>query len=370
MGSTTTGATTADASTSAPTSTTESATTGTDTDFVPGEPLDPAPDLQWTYLEIPGAVCRDGSPAGFAYRLNAASDDLVIYFEGGGACYNNATCVTNPAMVGEGSKGGRSTGLFDVTDERNPLRTYNWVYIPYCTGDVFAGTRPDGDVFDGPQDQQFVGYLNVGLFLQRIVPTFSSASQVVVTGESAGGFGASINYHRIARLFIAGGSQVTLIDDSGPAMDDAYMPACLQQQWRDVWGMDGAFPADCEACFGSDGGGLVNYYGYLVDTFPGQRFGLISATRDEVIRSFFGFGLNDCRSLLPAYPAAQFEEGLYDVIDNWIAVAPTAWGAFAVDSDMHTWLSGSYYTVEVDGLPLYGWVDAMINGTPTIVDPR
>jgi hypothetical protein len=359
-----------------PGSTTEGSTTdatGTDTDpFMPGEPLDPAPNLQWTYVEIPGAQCRNGSQAGFAYRLNSASDNLAIYFEGGGACFNNFTCLANPDSVGNGSKDGRDTGILDADDARNPLRDYNWVYVPYCTGDVFAGTRANANVANGPQNQQFVGYLNTELFLQRIVPTFEGATQVVVTGESAGGFGAALNYHRIARLFISRGSKVALLDDSGPAMDDPYMTPCLQQQWRDLWGLDAALPADCAGCFASNGGGLVNYLDYLVDTFPNERMGLVSASRDTVIRTFFAYGLNNCNAgLIPSYPADQFEEGLYDLVDNWLAVAPQNWGAYVVSSTSHTWIGGGgFYTTEVDGVPLYQWVDDLLNASPAVVDPR
>lgn len=50
-----------------------------------------------------------------------------------------------------------------------------------------------------------------------------------------------------------------MIDDSGSPMADAYMPACLQQHWRDSWGISETFLASCgDACNGHvDGGGNV-----------------------------------------------------------------------------------------------------------------
>src|SRR5689334_18496513 len=73
-------------------------------------------------------------------------------------------------------------------------------------------------------NQSFVGYTNIGHYLQRLVPTFSSATQVVLTGTSAGAFGAFLNYHRVAQAFCP--KPTVLIDDSGPVMSDTYLAPC------------------------------------------------------------------------------------------------------------------------------------------------
>ncbi|NUO54074.1 MAG: hypothetical protein HOV80_34950, partial [Polyangiaceae bacterium] len=160
----------------------------------------------WTWVDVPDALCRDGSPTGFGVRLNPDSDRLFIYFEGGGACFNSMSCGVNPSSYGElnfsgFANGGGQGGIFDADNEANPLRDWNVVYIPYCTGDVHAGDATDVDVpgFNAPQGQSFVGYRNVGLYLKRIVPTFPDVSKVLVTGSSAGGFGATYNFDRIAQ---------------------------------------------------------------------------------------------------------------------------------------------------------------------------
>eukprot|EP01060_Flectonema_neradi_P033917 TRINITY_DN5808_c0_g1_i7.p2 TRINITY_DN5808_c0_g1~~TRINITY_DN5808_c0_g1_i7.p2 ORF type:complete len:138 (+),score=15.93 TRINITY_DN5808_c0_g1_i7:37-450(+) len=48
-----------------------------------------------------GAVCLDGSPAGYYYR-NGASDMLQIHLEGGGWCYDEEDCFER-AHGGTGS---------------------------------------------------------------------------------------------------------------------------------------------------------------------------------------------------------------------------------------------------------------------------
>ena len=44
----------------------------------------------WSYVEVPGTKCLDGDTAGYGIRVRPGSDKLMIYFEGGGACFNDA----------------------------------------------------------------------------------------------------------------------------------------------------------------------------------------------------------------------------------------------------------------------------------------
>ena len=223
-----------------------------------GEPLPEADDGEWNWIAFPEAKCRDGSETGIGVRYGSAPG-LVVFFEGGGACFNALTCGANPANYNAGqfagwAGGAGNEGIFATDNPDNPVADWSYIYVPYCTGDVHAGARPDGTLPDNPTPQQFVGYLNVGHFLQRVVPTFlGDVDHVLVTGVSAGGFGAAFNYDRIADAFP--GEKVTLLDDSGPPMSDDFMATCLQKKWRDAWGLDDSMPADCTDCFPADGGG-------------------------------------------------------------------------------------------------------------------
>jgi hypothetical protein len=241
---------------------------------------------------------------------------------------------------------------------------HNFVYFPYCTGDVFFGNKPNGDVPGGPQDQMFVGHDNVLLALERIVDTFPDTANVVVTGESGGGFGAASNYDTYAPFFP--NNDVVVIDDSGPIFRDQYLAPCLQQQWRDVWGVDASLPQDCAECFGPDGGGLANYLTYIQGKYPNAPKGLISSHADSTISSFFGFGANDCQALFPSFP--NFQEALYDLRDN-VLVGPD-FGTYFKTGSTHTYLSKpDYYTLEVNNVLLVDWVTDVIAGDMTHVAP-
>ena len=333
-----------------------------DGDPEPPEPLDPLPEFpagEWNYIELEGMFCRDGSPAGFGIRYaDNPTDQLGIFFEGGGACFNGFTCLANPSSADPGAfDPGPFGGVFDDQNPDNPLMDFNWIYFPYCTGDAFFGTNPDSDVPGGPSGQMFVGHTNTLIALDRIADTWPEATDVVATGVSGGGFGAAANYHAISTFFPD--NDVVLIDDSGPIFRDQYLAPCLQQQWRDIWGITGALPDDCPECTGQDGGGLANFYDYVTDLYPNAPKGLISSHADNVISLFFGYGNNNCNVLFPSFP--NFEEALYDLRDTKMATPDTA--VYYKTGQTHTYLQGGdYYNLSVNGTLLSDWVTDLING--------
>lgn len=337
-----------------------------------GEPLPPGDDGTWMWVDFPDAKCRDGSSTGIGVRYGAG-DGLVFYFEGGGACFNATTCGLNPSSFGEADlgafTGGGGTQNFFSTDPENPVADWTFIYIGYCTGDVHAGARPDGTLPDFPAPQQFVGYTNVGHYLDRVVPTFlGNTTKVLVSGQSAGGFGAAFNYDRIADAFP--GAAVSLLDDSGPPLNDDVMAPCLQKQWRDAWGLDLTMPADCTECFPPDGGGIINLATYLGEKHKDQHLVLLSSLADTTIRFFFGFGANDCNALFPNTDPDDFAAGLVDLRDNHLQSPPGVWGTYYIDSDQHTWLgSPGYFTQQVDGVKIVDWVRALTEGSVSHVAP-
>lgn len=369
-----TGAATTNTPTTGEDPTTGDGTTGDDPSPWDGEPLPAADDGVWTWVDFPEAQCRDGSSTGIGVRYGSGTG-VAIYFEGGGACFNTFTCGANPSSYDSDKfdqfvQSAGNGGIYDSSKPENPLADWTFVYVPYCTGDVHAGARPDGTIDGVAGTQQFVGYLNVAKFLERIVPTFiDSADHVLVTGQSAGGFGAAFNYDRIADAFP--GKKVTLLDDSGPPMSDAFMVPCLQQMWRDAWNLDDILPVDCANCFPDNGGGLVNLGRYLAEKHVSQKFGLISSVGDNTIRFFFGFGNDDCTAVLPSTTVERFTMGLVDLRDNWLNKPADTWGTFYLAGEQHTWIGGDSYYSATSGanIKLLDWVTDLLDGTVASIEP-
>jgi len=334
------------------------------------KPID-APPGKWTWINVDGAKCRDGSATGFGIRSQTGSDKLMIYLEGGGACFNGSTCGINPGSFGSGAFGAwqgsvGNSGIFDTGNSENPVKDWNMIYVPYCSGDVHAGNASSADVPGAlsPKNQEFVGYANIYLYLKRIIPTFPGLTKVLLTGISAGGVGAAYNYDRVAQAFCP--TPVILVDDSGPPMADDYLAPCLQSRWRDLWNFPQTLPADCPQCTGADGGGIVNYVDFIGNKYPKARLGLISSTRDSVISLFFGYGKNDCQNIdgiSSPIDGNVYAMGLDDLRKNHMK-NPGQWGTYYVDSTTHTYLLSGMYSTTVQGKKMSSWLSDVINDGP------
>ncbi len=324
-----------------------------------------APDNTWTYMDIADTKCRDGSTAGLAVSLNSKSDKVMIFLQGGGACFDSLTCLANPANAA-GQKAAVTTGIFDRTNAANPVKDWNYVFIPYCTGDTFMGTNDNGMVTGVTGVQHFMGRPNMEKFLNRIVPTFPKATQVLLTGISAGGFGAASNSYLVQRAF--GSTPVTMLDDSGPPMSSKYIPACLQDKWRTTWGLDNSILADCGTACPNHSDYTLDYTKFvlkLADSRGGTvKSGLLDSNDDGIITAFYGYGQNNCTgSLSTPVPAAQYDAGLLDFRATVTALTPN-FGTYYPAGTVHTWLaSATLYTEAEGGTKLIDWVTAIVNGT-------
>lgn len=338
---------------------------GTDTYVMPtGEPIQ-AEALKWTWVPFDGAKCRDGSTAGIAVSPNPDSDKLMIFFEGGGACYNALTCATNPSNYDSSGVSGITGGVLDRTQAENPVKDWNMVYVPFCSGDVFGGGAQDVTVDGVTGPQQFMGFKNTELFLDRIVPTFPHMKQVLDTGVSAGGFGSAVSAELLQRKFPPG-TDIVLIDDSGPGMSSDYVPKCLQHNWRTLWNFDHTFLEECGADCPDHDDYSIDWSFHLATKYPSSRGALISSSADPVITIFFGFGANNCTSTgLTPMPGDQFQAGLLDFRTK-IQEKTKNFGTFYINnSNTHTWThADTFYTVTSAGVRLIDWYKDILDGKP------
>ncbi len=371
--STTTGPTSATSSTSAGTSTdgadSSSDSTGPGGSPYDGDPLEIVRDGAWQWFDIEGMGCADGRQSGVGVRAVEDSAGLVIYFKGGGACFNGSSCgLSAPLMLtGFEAIDANPDGVLNFEDAQNPLSNYDVVYVPYCTGDVHGGTSPATDV-DGVTDPwDFIGHDNVVTALDRVAPTFPDASKLLVLGTSAGGIGALVNFPSIAAGWPD--AETFLLDDSGMIFGDDYLAPCLQRTMRDTWGLGNVLPSDCPECETPDGGGMAQYFAYLADRYPTTHFGLIASHRDRIVRIFFGYGNDECGPVAGLPDLG--EQTLMDAVDALRSeVLAGRFATYVVDSDEHVWTSTpEFYTVQAGETPLHAWFDAFLAGEATDVGP-
>jgi hypothetical protein len=271
---------------------------------------------QWDPITLPlvtGASCGNGAPYRFFVNRAWRARDTVIVFEGGGACWDQASCegrgslaASNPNGISENYLNSGSNAAFGLvtpfSSRLNPferVRTQDWnmVYLPYCTGDVHTGnqvrTYDDADPA-APRVQHHKGQANVQAVAQWIRSQIRNPRHVLVTGFSAGGVGATANYV-VLRDVIAPAGRMSLLADSGPmfpaprgASPDRYPSILLHERIRSAWGLDG--PAGLLAGFaglaGYDAGDLGSIPTALALRYPQDRFAYMSFIADGTFSAF------------------------------------------------------------------------------------
>lgn len=249
-----------------------------------------APARTWTWVPFDDAFCANGTSTGIGINPGDAGGRVFIFLNGGGACWDEQTCYTfkTATFIESGyakeqfdrdASGFLSQSFFNRQDASNPFRNDSFVFVPYCTGDVHAGSKPDAQY--GTHVTRHVGLQNMAAYLRRLVPTFPGASRIILSGSSAGGFGALTNWWQTQQAF--GALRVDLIDDSGPPLPAPYLTESLEQTWRTAWNLDAAIPSGCPACADS----LTAAVGFYGTRFPGHRAALLSYTQDAIIGVFF-----------------------------------------------------------------------------------
>lgn len=161
---------------------------------------------------LPNARCIDGSPAAYYIAANSSSTKWVVWLEGGGLCESLQNCQHRAATAfGSSSSYSKSMdapkGMLSADPTVNPdLFSWNRVYVPYCSGDIWAGTIKTA-VNPFPQSSSWTGYFQGHYILEDIHAHLSqthaaaSATHAVLTGCSAGGIGTILNCDWFADQF-------------------------------------------------------------------------------------------------------------------------------------------------------------------------
>lgn len=332
---------------------TSTATSTTITETGTGPAAEPikTPLEQWTWVPFEDAFCANGTPTGIGANITDKSSKIFIYLMGGGACWDNLTChvAKTAANIDSGyaqeqfDKDAISLNgsLFDRGDAGNPLKDASYFFVPYCTGDVHAGDNPDA-VYGGTPTKH-VGHRNMQAYLKRIVATFPNAERVILSGSSAGGFGAGFNWWAAQQAF--GEVRVDLIDDSGPPLPAPYLSDSLEGQWRAAWNLNSTLPEACVECQDE----LSAIFGFYASALPKNRGALLSYTKDQVIATYFGI------------PQEKVAEGLGVLGAELDGYANTRY--FYVEGNSHV-LFGDLGGISQNGVTAKAWVGQMLADDP------
>lgn len=318
----------------------------------------------WNWLAPGGeTTCSDGSPYQFAVR-EGPGEDLLIYFQGGGACWSGLTCGSLnrtfvPRVVPEYIEG-QGDGIFDLDHPQNPFAAYDMVVIPYCTGDVFMGDSVQEYTAGDAPTIHHKGYINAATTLDWVYANFPAPVSVFITGESAGALGASFHAPWIIEQYPE--TQIAVLGDSaggysapGFDLEMIFVPwgtLALLPDW--IPGLDDV-EAPTELLF-------EDFYIKAAAQYPEVVFAQYNTLYDEV-QAFF-------MSLIPGTP--PLEDVLPGTMDKIITAAPNFRSYLAGGSE-HTILHlPEFYMTATNGVAIRDWVAALAAGEPVenvICDP-
>lgn len=322
-----------------------------------------------TFTPDSGPRCLRGGPYRSATRPGS-SDDLLIFLQGGGACWSDFCLAVNQAPEGIP---GVDALLTDLPE--NPFKDFDVAYAPYCDGSLFSGDTELDDDGDGTPDRFHRGLANLSATLDLAVTAFPSPPRVVLAGSSGGGYGTLLGAVLVRRVFPD--AELVVLADSGSGLargeaDPAFVRTLLQEQ-----GSLRFVPEDCTGCI--DDGHVTGVLRWTLERDPDLRVGLFSSWYDAIIGDVF----------LRVEPTA-FRDSLDAQTSALHAEFPDRYRRFLVDGRMHTTLLGDPTGIigtdlgavelpagalnltelvigELDvtaigDLPVHTWIDGLIEG--------
>ncbi len=324
-------------------------------DSSPAPSAEPAVPSAWRRIvpESPGCMCGDGSEYSFFERPGDPSK-VMLFFEGGGACYSAETCDPNgnPTYSVGIRKGvdelAAGDGLFDATNPANPLADHSIIYVPYCTGDGHLGNiRTE---YSSTVAVEHRGSVNTRSVLDHLVATYPGATQVVVSGESAGSVPAPLVAGLVSdRLPDAG--VVTFGDGSGAYPD---LPV-VNESIAELWGTTEAIPDWPE----NEGVSATDW------SVPGFTF-RTGLHDPDITFARFDFAYDGIQAGLvgPLGIGADEIPVLLDGTELQIETSGTPLAVYVAPGNSHTIIGNDeVYDLEVEGVRLIDWITELVGGS-------
>lgn len=249
----------------------------------------------WQKVELPGTVCANGSQ--YKFFINPSlndSKDVLFMFEPGGACWDYDSCAGRTGLGASNTNGitdGHILGyqlIFPFlrrAETTNQFRDYNYVYLPYCTGDVHIGnvvttyTDPLGK--DPDITFHHNGFNNMMAAAKYAADVFKNPPRLVVAGCSAGGVGSVSSHYFVRQAFQP--EHAYLIDDSGPLFPGSVNSKLMYETVQKAWNLDSVFNTLPISYEGSNLGGVIMK---LAEELPNDRLSVAYFLRDHTFSAY------------------------------------------------------------------------------------
>lgn len=307
----------------------------------------------WQTIE-PGGETTCATHAGYRFFVRpAASDRLLVFFSGGGACWTGENCDPDakPTYQSEVPDAPPSGGIFDVHDSADPLAAYSMVFVSYCTGDAHLGDADTTYTWKDDHGAHSIrvhhrGLTNATAVLDWVYAHYPAPREIFVSGSSAGGVATPFYASLLARHYPQ--ARVTALGDAASAYTKDSMAGVDQGRWG-IPDVLRRYPGweDYEI------GGVPELYVDAIQVAPRVRFFQVDAAYDDAQRAYLQLaGTKD------PDVAALIRQDHAEV-----ARAAPAFRSFMNGGTIHTVLASPiFYTYVSDGHRFRDWVAAIVAG--------
>ncbi|MFN3384037.1 MAG: pectin acetylesterase-family hydrolase [Archaeoglobaceae archaeon] len=342
---------------------------------------DPEDGVNWVKIPLPKPCVNGVGEETFIMVRKGVENNLLIFFEGGGACADYKTCrplictsiescmplfqigdvITLDSKFWILSLYYRG-GIFDVKNPKNPFRNWTIVFVPYNTGDIHMGNR----VVKYYDEMKYlfitkkvsktvyhVGYVNAIVALRYAAQ--NNWDKIVVAGSSAGGYGTILHTYSAWKIF---GKPVITINDAGPGIMPSEKSKYQMDEIMERWGTLQNFPRDAIPYF--QGRDPIYAVEFGLKDCPRCIYTLFEDQMDSTIGEKFS-----------GYSPDEFRERLLRVTNEIRANFSDRFCRFMPFDDEHTMLTGGlyyplqkdrFYNLEVKGYKAYQWVGETLKG--------
>ena len=323
----------------------------------------PAHADEWETI-YPGGntACANGEDYLFHVR-RAATDKVMIFWNGGGACWNghmcdpaNSSSDMNSGMIYRtqptaeyGNDPRTLDGAFALNNTENPFRDWSQVFVTYCTGDVHLGAR---DTSYQKKDGSNItirhrGRANSEAVLDYVSANYPELERVIVAGASAGGIAAPFYAAQAASRF----PEAEIIHFSGGS-SGYRLPGAQSMLWN-TWGVFSDMPDWFDSgSYTASNTRLIDLYFAAGEAFPAIKFHQYDSAYDGAQTLFMKFM---GEAVLLYYPLIENQR-------EFAAGLPYV-RSYTTPGSFHTVLRfDELYTRKVAGVRAVDWVRDLASG--------
>jgi hypothetical protein len=348
-------------------------------------------DTQFTTYSPTGTVrylgmdltptCIFDTPYHF-FAKRGSVNKLLMYYQGGGACWEQLTCSVPVCDDDVNPEGGDnpnnfSSGFADLANPDNPFRDWNIVFVSYCSCDVHFGNTAQDYGNTNPNNPLHVehrGYQNARVVEKWAREHFVNPEAVFVTGSSAGAYGA-IFHGPVLQLDPWPASQFHVLGDAGNGVITADF---LRNEFEN-WNFRASLPKQLPELVDpiDDGTGMVGYVDLVADIFPDANWAHYSSAFDGGTggqTGFYNVMLNDNNPIAALTwweGSCAFNQVMREQAFETASLAPENYRYYIGSGSRHTmWGSNKVYGDTTGGVPtIVDWIRSMLASAPGAPDP-